>query len=54
MTEYFSKSKHETSEALRQAENEIKAQKLKKKEAMYKISHAFTNACQVSVHEAPY
>ena len=31
MTSYFSKSEHETSEALRQAEKEIKAQKIKTK-----------------------
>ena len=29
MTAYFSKPKHETSEAMRQAEKEIKAQKIK-------------------------
>ena len=54
ITEYFSKSEHETSEALRQAEKEIKAQKIKTKEAMYKIAHAFTSACQVPVQEAAY
>ena len=54
MTEYFSKSEHQTSEALRQAEKEIKAQKIKTKEAMYKIVRAFSNACQVSVQEAAY
>ena len=53
MFAYFFKSEHETSEALRQAEKEIKAQKIKK-EAIYKIVHAFTNIRQVSVQEAPY
>ena len=50
MTAYCYKSEHETSEALCQAEKEIKAQKIK--EAMYKIVHVFKNACQVSVQES--
>ena len=53
-TAYFSKSEHETSEVLRQVEKEIKAQKIKTKESMYKIAHAFTNARQLSVQEAGY
>lgn len=54
MTAYFSKSEHETSDVLRQVEKEIKAQKIKTKEFMYKTAHAFTNARQLSVQEAGY
>ena len=39
---------------LRQPEKETKAQKIKTKETMYKIAHAFTNASQVSVQVPVY
>ena len=41
MAAYISKSEQETLEALRQAEREIKTQKMKTREAIYKIAHAF-------------
>ena len=42
--EYFYEYKNEISEALCQAEKEIKTQKLKAKEAVHKIANSFTNA----------
>ena len=54
MAAYFSKSEQEMSKALRQTEKEIQSQKLKNKEAMYKLVYAFVNVWQVSVQEAAY
>lgn len=54
MAAYFSKSKQETSEDLRQREKEMKTQKIKSRESIYKITHAFANLCLVLVEEAAY
>ena len=54
MTAWFSKSESETSEALKQAVNDIRNQNLKTKETMKKLSQAFFSARQLSVPEAVY
>lgn len=54
MAAYFSKSKQETSEDLRQREKEMKTQKIKSRESIYKITHAFANLCLVLVEKAAY
>ena len=54
LASYFSKSKTETSEALKQTLNGIRNQNLKIKETMRKLSQAFISARQLSVREAVY
>ena len=54
ITVCFSKPEQEMSKSVRQAEREIKTQKVKTREGMYKITNPFRNARQVSVQEVPY
>ena len=54
MAAYFSKSEQETSEALCQAEKEIKNKKIKPRESIQKITQAFASAHHVLVQEVTY
>ena len=54
MALYFFKSESEISNALCQAERKIKTQKIRLREATYKIAHAFANTGQDSVQEVTH
>ena len=54
MAAYFSKSEHKKSKASSKTEKEIQTQKLKNKEAMYKLVYAFVNVWQVFAQELAY
>ena len=54
MTAYFSKSQNSTSEAMKQAVQEIKLQNLLARVAMKKLAYSFICVRQMSVQEAVY
>ena len=54
MCAYFSKSESESSQALIQASQEVRTQKMNVRESMYKLASAFATSRQISLQEAVY